>query len=655
MTTTGRRFWVEVSPRFAAPAAVPAAPPVDPLETPPVDPPVARGGVPRLTALAVAAGLDGAELDAELASVHRQRSSLAAYELGLIERKATLGARRPLPFLPTARAGSGGEVPDLLDQEAAEEAAAQAADDFLPEEVAVLLGASVPATRHHVDHALTLVRQLPGVWHALADGRIDESRARAIVRALKHQAASWGGPVEDGVVAALAACGVGWAERGCGPSALHDRLVAALIAADSAAADRRREISKRGADVVVVGTGDGLGELRLLHVDLADLELARAQVNAYARALKADGDERPIGQIRIAVVLTLIMRPWEARDPAVTHVTVNADLADLLLPDLDDLISTSESADLNGTVPEGTTTGGAQAEADTEGPAAQDMAAQDLAAEDLAAEDLAAEDLAAEDLAAEDLAAEDLAAEDLAAEDLAAEDRAAEDMATDDLATEEPADVAGTGSRRPGHRLRGTGVPAGGSQVADVDRMPISPAAVRELLRRIDALGLTHPVGGHLTFTVTGPGRRLLAVATPHELEAAARAGAGLGPPPATTAYRPTAAQYRYLRARDRHCRFPGCRQTALHADADHVVPYDHHNPARGGKTCVRNLVMLCRRHHLLKTHAPGWAFRLDPDGTLHVTTPGGTTRSTRPPAADGVLDLLAPPPHDPAADPPPF
>ncbi|MEI4273973.1 HNH endonuclease signature motif containing protein [Klenkia sp. LSe6-5] len=586
MTTTGRRFWVEVSPRFAAP----------------VDPPVTEGDLPRLTALAVAAGLDGAELDAELASVHRQRSSLAAYELGLIERKATLGARRPLPFLPAARAGSGGEVPDLLDQEAAEEAAAQAADDFLPEEVAVLLGASVPATRHHVDHALTLVRQLPGVWHALADGRIDESRARAIVRALKHQAASWGGPVEDAVVDAIAACGVGWAERGCGPSALHDRLVAALVAADPAAADRRREISKRGADAVVVGTGDGLGELRLLHVDIADLELARAQVNAYARKMKADGDERPIGQIRIAVVLALIMRPWEARDPAVAHVTVNADLADLLLPDLDDLIPTGGSADPDDSaVPEGTTTGEAQAEADTDGPATEHLATEHLATEHLATEHLAA------------------------------------------------------ASPRPGHRLQGTGVPAGGSQVADVDRMPISPAAVRELLRRIDALGLTHPVGGHLAFTVTADRGRLLAVATPEELEAAARAGTGLGPPPPTAAYRPTAAQYRYLRARDRHCRFPGCRQTALHADADHVVPYDHHNPARGGKTCVRNLVLLCRRHHLLKTHAPGWAFRLDPDGTLHVTTPGGTTRTTRPPVAGEVLDLLAPPPHDPAADPPPF
>ena len=61
--------------------------------------------------------------------------------------------------------------------------------------------------------------------------------------------------------------------------------------------------------------------------------------------------------------------------------------------------------------------------------------------------------------------------------------------------------------------------------------------------------------------------------------------------------------------------------------------------------------------HHRLKTHAHGWRFQLDADGTLHVTTPGGTTRTTRPPAMGEVLDLLdePPPPYHPADDPPPF
>ncbi len=70
----------------------------------------------------------------------------------------------------------------------------------------------------------------------------------------------------------------------------------------------------------------------------------------------------------------------------------------------------------------------------------------------------------------------------------------------------------------------------------------------------------------------------------------------------------------------------------------------------------MQNLVCLCRRHHRLKTHAPGWVFAMDPDGTLHVTPPAGRTRTTRPagitevdmstPTGPGTLtDLLGPTP----------
>ena len=58
-------------------------------------------------------------------------------------------------------------------------------------------------------------------------------------------------------------------------------------------------------------------------------------------------------------------------------------------------------------------------------------------------------------------------------------------------------------------------------------------------------------------------------------------------------------------------------------------------------------LTVLCRRHHRLKTHAPGWWFHLDADGALLVTTPSGVTRVSRPPGA-GFLEpyeLGLPPP----------
>ena len=51
-----------------------------------------------------------------------------------------------------------------------------------------------------------------------------------------------------------------------------------------------------------------------------------------------------------------------------------------------------------------------------------------------------------------------------------------------------------------------------------------------------------------------------------------------------------------------------------------------------GGPTACWNLCCLCRRHHRIKTFAPGWSFRLLADGTLDVRTPAGITRTTRPP-----------------------
>ncbi|WP_131801804.1 HNH endonuclease signature motif containing protein [Klenkia soli] len=339
------------------------------------------------------------------------------------------------------------------------------------------------------------------------------------------------------------------------------------------------------------------------------------------RKLKADGDTRPSGEIETELVVTLLTRPWEQLDPAIAHLTINADLADLLVPDLSGLIAHAEarSASAGAGDDDGTKT---EADTDDEAEASADALAE-TAVE--------------------------------AAGDVAAEGAVAAD--TSELRRPEAS------AARTGPPDGGTGLPAGGvvaawgAQVGHVDGLPVTPAAVRSLLTWIDALGLTHPDGGELAFTITGQHGRLLAVATPEELAAAAKAGRGIGPPPATPGYTPTAAQYRYLRARDRHCRFPGCRQVARACDADHVVPYDHHKPSAGGPTCVRNLAMLCRRHHRLKTHSPGWWFAVGADGTLRVTTPGGTTRTTRPPAMGEVLDLETEPPpsSDPADDPPPF
>ncbi|MGR6741347.1 DUF222 domain-containing protein [Microbacterium sp. F1-18] len=82
--------------------------------------------------------------------------------------------------------------------------------------------------------------------------------------------------------------------------------------------------------------------------------------------------------------------------------------------------------------------------------------------------------------------------------------------------------------------------------------------------------------------------------------------------------YRPTNAMIRLLRARDRHCRFPGCRQPAIRCELDHTIAASH-----GGPTHVCNLANLCKRHHDVKHHTR-WHVRQLTGGRLVWTSPTG-------------------------------
>ncbi|MGY1751899.1 DUF222 domain-containing protein [Blastococcus sp. SYSU D01042] len=117
----------------------------------------------------------------------------------------------------------------------------------------------------------------------------------------------------------------------------------------------------------------------------------------------------------------------------------------------------------------------------------------------------------------------------------------------------------------------------------------------------------------------------LLALTDSRELRRTA--GRGLGSPSASPGYRPGAALDRFLRARDRRCRFPGCRRPVPRGGQ-----LDHDRPWPDGPTSATNLVGYCTPHHRGKHQAPGWRHELAADATLTVTTPSGLRAVSTPP-----------------------
>lgn len=90
--------------------------------------------------------------------------------------------------------------------------------------------------------------------------------------------------------------------------------------------------------------------------------------------------------------------------------------------------------------------------------------------------------------------------------------------------------------------------------------------------------------------------------------------------------YRPSEQMRRQLGARDRHCRFPGCRVPVQRCDLDHTI-----DAALGGATSTSNLAHLCRGHHTLKHHT-AWKVKQEPGGTLRWTSPTGRSYPDHPP-----------------------
>jgi hypothetical protein len=248
---------------------------------------------------------------AHLQLVERAESALAAFKAELvvglaIDRPASLDRRRG-----QVGAASSAWAAGQLDEDVSE---------FFADELALTLNCSRAAATQLWERSTTLLRRLPATWAALADGWLDWPRARAI-------AAELGWPARESPEDVLASVEKVVLPQAAGLSITRLRALVRreLIAADPAAADRRRKAAERDVDVTARGLGAGMGEVRAT-LPWTEAAALRAEVHAQAAALKEAGDPRPIGQLRAAVLHGRIVRPGAEWPTVSAHVEVVASL-----------------------------------------------------------------------------------------------------------------------------------------------------------------------------------------------------------------------------------------------------------------------------------------------------------------------------------------
>ncbi|MGY1730715.1 DUF222 domain-containing protein [Geodermatophilus sp. SYSU D01045] len=249
---------------------------------------------------------------AEVQRVAAMEAMTAAYKAELVLGLAddTPDDADPAPGDPGARSRSWAPDTEL-----------PGVSEFFTAELAVVLNVGRGTAAHLAHRAWTYREKLPATWAALATGTLDEARAKALVDVLEHTSAVTARAIEAALLPEATQLTV---------RKLKDRALALLLDADADAIDGRRQQAERHADVRLYDCPfDGMATLA---ADLpADVAAAcHAVVDALARMRKADGDPRPIGQLRTVVLADLLQRPWESGRPAVTaHLQVIATLSAL--------------------------------------------------------------------------------------------------------------------------------------------------------------------------------------------------------------------------------------------------------------------------------------------------------------------------------------
>ena len=190
--------------------------------------------------------------------------------------------------------------------------------EFFTSELAVVLNCGRGTAAHLAQRAWIYRENLPATWAALAEGVLDEARAKALADALGHTSPAIARAIEARLLPEATGLSLG---------RLRARALALLLELDADAVDKRRTDAQRQADVRCYPSHrEGMATLA---AELPADEAAEGYdlIDQLATMAKADGDPRPIGQIRAAEFSLLIRRPADSGLPGVTaNLTVTAAL-----------------------------------------------------------------------------------------------------------------------------------------------------------------------------------------------------------------------------------------------------------------------------------------------------------------------------------------
>jgi hypothetical protein len=526
---------------------------------------------------------------------------------------------------------------------AARPAALWEVSEWAVDEVAPTLRISSTAAGAQLVESLVLVERLPATLALLADGELSPAHARQMINIV--------GPVEDDEVrAAIEAHVLGLLGRKSPPQ-LGDCARRVVLRMDADAAARRLVAAVRERGVRLHDRRDGTGTVA---VDLplpAAAAIYRA-LEAYAEQARVDGDERTKQQRMADCVQDLILRTDEHGMPPVTiALTLVATLETMLggaepgqvdgmlvpaemvrelaytfgllprpAPDVDGLPDGGASAAENGTAADDEAAAEASRQPAPSRPMAGPSAAEPVPGrpESAASASHSPPEQPPEPEAPPETRPETEPAPGPVPEPTPAKDRALSEWLALAKARQEAAVREGlTGDKQA--ILDGTWTDGELRGLLDVGAL----MGVRELA----GTGLAHRPRIAIVDKLRGS---LVALTD----AAGVRRGVELGPPPETDGYTPGAELDRFVRLRDRRCRFPGCRRRARACDLDHRREW----PA--GSTSHENLCCLCEHHHRLKHQAPGWRFDEADDGGVAITMPSGEVLVSHPPRFGTDLDI---------------